>query len=300
MLSKILLVTIFILLSWNSFHLSKSNAFLRHNIQQLSDNNQSIEEHILANKLLLKEHSKSLNENAQLLASNREILNKNASNDKTTITLKSIKSSIDKVQSSLRKQAITLTEQKKSLAENKKSLTENQKSLSANKNLLTENKKNIIEIKKTAYKVSDQLKKHANQSAQHSHSSVKTYVEKTNFQQKIKKPVYIKKNNTKPTVKKVKATADTTLLKQIAIEFYKTKELHRKKELEKAIPQLSKLKAEVWKSRKLKNISKELVMSILSSIDITNKKWSNKDNNYSLAQVEEKINTLFSKLGFFQ
>ncbi len=286
MFTKILLVTMFILLSWNSFHFSKSNEFLRHQIKQLSENDQSIEELIVENKKILKEHSESLNANAQLLASNQKLLNENANKDKKTITLQGLKALTDKIQVSVNKQAISLTE-------NKKSLTTNQK-------LLVENKKNIIEIKKTAYKVSDQLNKHSKRFAKHSHTKVKTDITSNHSVKNIGKPIYKKEYDKKPKVKKRIALSDSTLLKQLAIEFYKTDQFHSKKELDKALIQISKLKAEVWKSRNIKNIPRELVMSILSSIDITKNKWTNKEVKYSLEKVEEKINLLFSKLGFQQ
>ncbi len=144
MLTKILLVATFVLLSWNSFELSKNNEVMRKQIKELATNDESVEELINSNQTLLKgnfkaleDHTKALEDYSKLSISNQEILNKLATNnkkkstseDKNTKVLTGLKTSIDKINTTVAKHS----------------------------KLLDENKNNIIEIKKTSYKLSDNV-----------------------------------------------------------------------------------------------------------------------------------------------
>ncbi len=309
MLSKILLVAIFILLSWNSFQLSKSNQFLRSEIKQLAANDESVDDYLTVTKSLIENHSKTLEKQAKVSLKNNEVLNKLVTNDSSTKTLASLKASLDKMNSSLSKQLKSIESKTNSSISKQFTLTET-------------NKKAIQEIKKTTYKVSDQIKKLSSDFAKNSgklnslnvcrniettvinrQTPTKKVITKLNTKAvdtKIVSGTIVKKeviSKPKPATKTVNAPTQDNPFYKMAITFQKTKDLHSKKELKKALEQLSKLKSEVWKSRKVENIPTKLVMSILSSIDITKSKWSSKDLTYNLDNVEKKIIELFFKLG---
>lgn len=294
MLTKILLITIVILLSWNSFQLSKNNEFLRSQVIELATNDQTIEDYLIVTKSLLDDHTKTLKKQSTLTLDNRQLITKLASNDKQMASLADLKKSLDKIGASTNTQIKAL--EKKIDASFKKQIT-----------LTGDNKKTIQEIKKTAYKVSDQIKKLRVDFVAHykqltslhngNHSPHVTYKAPANKKQNYTKPVVKKKNDTKPAVKVSPASNELSPFYKMALALYETKAFHNKKDLKNALKKLSQLKAEVWKSRKVNNIPTKLVMSILSSIDITKAKWVSKDQTYNLDSVEKKIIELFLKLG---
>lgn len=277
MLSKILLVTILILLSWNSIQTSNNNAYLGSKLIELKVNNESIKAQIENNQNLIKKQNKAFDKFAGLSESNISILKKvtgielsiktNATNDSKALL--TTKGSIEKIKSTVDKHSLLLAENKKT------------------GDLI---KKSNSEIKGLLYKVSKNVSKYSN-SLRASHSCNKSSdCSSTNH-------AYTKKKPTKPKVVNTKPLTDSTSLNKLFFLLYKTKEFQKKKQMKEALVQLSKLKSELWKSRDHKNISKELVMSTLSSIDIAKNKWNSKERNYPLDNVEEKLNRLICKPG---
>ena len=295
MIIKILMVAIFILLSWNTFQLSKSNDFLRSEFKAVVDKVQSNKDDLSENKSTLAEQSKTLLEQIKILQEQSMSLQEQskslAAHSKQS---KSNQETLKKLIEKDSKKNVSAEKQNKTLNYLKSTLEKMNTKLAENTKLAKENKNNIIEIKKTSYRISDKIKKHSNDYANHyrkptHHNYVKGKVE----QKKVEK----KKVVSKPIIKKDTEHKDLNPFYKMAVALHKTKEFYKNKKMDKASEQLLKLKAEVWKSRKIENSPTKLVMSILSSIDITNKKWTNKEHNHNLNKVEEKINQLFFKLG---
>jgi outer membrane biosynthesis protein TonB len=72
-------------------------------------------------------------------------------------------------------------------------------------------------------------------------------------------------------------------------------ELHKQGSIEAASTALTEFKGLIWKNRKDERVTKETVLSIISSIDYTLKKWNEKELTYDLSKVNEKFKTFFSK-----
>lgn len=216
MLTRILLVAIFILSCWNSFQLSINDDAFRAQINELSEKYETTKKNIVRNQEIL-DGIKTLNTQMKLQLT------------KQSSDLDSAKTVLSEVQSVVNK--------------------------------------HVASTKLTSGKL-------------------------TNSSQ-----VTMKKNTKVTSPNKKTLSNSSESFQQLISELEKTKGLYNKKSSKEMLLQLAKLKAEVWKSRKINGAPKDLVMSILSSIDITNKKWVNKDINYKLDNVERKIKQLVSAIG---
>jgi len=261
MFTKVIVIASFILLSWNSFLLSKNNAFLRDQVTHLISTSNSLQELAQSNHDNFKKNSSRLNDLVKV--SELSLLTDSIAQFNTRI----------KKQSDLIKESNTFN---------------------------TKSNKTIHELIQS---ITSTMQKNKNNIAKYSNALASLNVCKVQPKQVSKNTYFTKKYPSKTQIKapastkKAHATVSETLLNQVRYELYKTKALHDKKALKEALTQLTQLKAIVWKSREQKNVSKDAVMSILSSIDITKNKWNNKQIDYPLDKVENKINKLFEKWG---
>jgi len=243
----------------------------------LSWNYDLINAQIQSNQNLIQTQTKELKKYSDLSKSNSSIIKKITAIDdsiakdikKNSSDLITAKAVIEKIKSSLDKQTSLLVE-------NKKVVDLINKSNSEIKGLLWKQSKNITKYSNSVASL-DLCNKLSNCSS--------------------KNHVYTKKKIIKPKVVNIKTPTDSESLNKLFYELYKTKAFQKKKQMKEALVQLSKLKSELWKNRDHKNISKELVMSTLSSIDITKNKWENKEINYDVDKIEQKLNRLICKPG---
>jgi hypothetical protein len=109
---------------------------------------------------------------------------------------------------------------------------------------------------------------------------------------KPEKKIKAKKKKKKPIVKqKTGAEIIASLNKSLAdINKYQ-----KNKKLDKASTLLKQFKQELWKVRKNKEINKKTVLSIMSPIDITLKKWKEKKGSYTTKIIHNKMKYLSVK-----
>ena len=297
MLTKIILVTILVVLSWSSLKLSNNSEILRTELKELSSKNESLSKLILDNQDLLKAHAIDAEKDLKLSELNTSILQKITVIETNYSKLVGVKKSIDGVKVSVTKQTEILKNNKKVITALKKPIYETldtvkkQSKVYANKSSsiiskVDANKKAIDGIKKPIYQTLDIVKKQSKQLSSVTHHKLVNPV-KTN------KPAY--KNMIKNNSYSIESKVEVSALNKVLIEFQKTKDLYDKKQTKNAIAQLAKLKSEVWKSRTIKNVSKDKVISILSSIDVTKKKWEGNEIEYNLDKVEKMISLLLPK-----
>ena len=297
MLTKIILVTILVVLSWSSLKLSNNSEILRTELKELSSKNESLSKLILDNQDLLKAHAIDAEKDLKLSELNTSILQKITVIETNYSKLVGVKKSIDGVKVSVTKQTEILKNNKKVITALKKPIYETldtvkkQSKVYANKSSsiiskVDANKKAIDGIKKPIYQTLDIVKKQSKQLSSVTHHKLVNPV-KTN------KPAY--KNMIKNNSYSIESKVEVSALNKVLIEFQKTKDLYDKKQTKNAIAQLAKLKSEVWKSRTIKNVSKDKVISILSSIDVTKKKWDGNEIEYNLDKVEKMISLLLPK-----
>ncbi len=128
---------------------------------------------------------------------------------------------------------------------------------------------------------------------------------KTNAKQKPNsKPKPKTAAKPKPEAKQKQVSKQKTITKQpdnaeakleLSKKLSSVNELHKQGSIESATTALTEFKGLIWKNRKDQRVTKENVLSIISSIDYTLKKWNEKELTYDLTKVNEKFKTLFGK-----
>ena len=104
MLTKIILVTILVVLSWSSLKLSNNSEILRTELKELSSKNESLSKLILDNQDLLKAHAIDAEKDLKLSELNTSILQKITVIETNYSKLVGVKKSIDGVKVSVTKQ----------------------------------------------------------------------------------------------------------------------------------------------------------------------------------------------------
>lgn len=106
------------------------------------------------------------------------------------------------------------------------------------------------------------------------------------------------KSKEKPKViKKDEKYKSVSVIKDLNKKLMTINGYQEKKELDKAAKLLSDFKKEIWKVRKQKDIDKKLVLSIMSSVDITLKRWKEDDKKFTTKIIESKLKLLSSIKG---
>ena len=106
------------------------------------------------------------------------------------------------------------------------------------------------------------------------------------------------KSKEKPKViKKDEKYKSVRVIKDLNKKLMTINGYQEKKELDKAAKLLSDFKKEIWKVRKQKDIDKKLVLSIMSSVDITLKRWKEDDKKFTTKIIESKLKLLSSIKG---
>lgn len=315
MLIKSILVAMLILVSWNSYKQSESNALLNKQLNALSSTNETMAKQILSNQDMFKKQNMLLD---KMKKNSKKLTGQNA--------LAPLKKSINKISDTVLNQAnknkFVLDELKRINSNNelitnqllnnkklylksvkaqggksnktqnytgdfKKLFNENKKLAKDNKNALVPIKKSVDEINSIVKEHSKILKKNANYLASLSFANKRANAQKwgkdnnKNFNKPVKhkpKQQQLTSPNNKPKVQATKAVKPV----------YKPKKTNNRKEFEDAVIQLAKLKTEEWKYRNDENATKDLVISALSSITTTKHKKVDKDGNIDLSEEYKK------------
>ncbi len=96
----------------------------------------------------------------------------------------------------------------------------------------------------------------------------------------------------KPVRKILPSTKKAPSIFELNERLKQVKTAQKDGQIEKASTQLLSIKKDLWKLRKNKNLTKERVVSVMSSIDIVINKWKNKETIYTIDKIEEKLKTL--------
>ncbi|MCK5918107.1 MAG: hypothetical protein KAG34_06760 [Cocleimonas sp.] len=112
--------------------------------------------------------------------------------------------------------------------------------------------------------------------------------------EKISQPP-VKKINKKPIKKQIKKKTGADIIASLNKHLKTTEKYRKKKELKNASKSLLKFKEELWKARKNKEINKKTVLSMLSPIDITLKKWKAKKATFTTKIINNKMKYLSVK-----
>ncbi len=123
-----------------------------------------------------------------------------------------------------------------------------------------------------------------------------TALEKKRLSVEKKKLLKAKKKN-KQKDKKEEKRKPTEILADLNNRLKIINGYQEKKQLDKASTLLGSFKKEIWKARKQKGFDRKNVLSIISSIDITLKRWKAKENTYTTNKIKKKMKTLSVAVG---